>query len=341
MTSTVGLFFGPLANTLATRFGSRPVVMAGGIVTSIGFFATALAPNIYVLFVTYGFLIGFGFSLAISPMMVIPVYYFKERPSLAIGLAYTGTGIGGIVLPILLQYLAEAYSWRGAAIVMSAASLNICVCGAVVRPLQEHEVYDGSSEEDIDVAFLRDQGNGVTEELCLNRAEGSGGSPGVTRIKSAPQDGSALHIASGHLKSAVVGVGSLSNSEGTYALTAWGGGSLAGALGAGITLFKFPKIDALIVIIAETTICGCSLILITLVSSECYAVLVMCFVVGFTVDPHNYLMQLVHKSMAFGHRLESPIFKWSSPHTDEYWHYPAAVTKELKDESFRPNSIMN
>jgi hypothetical protein len=55
---TCVFFIGPITSTIVTRFGTRPITIAGGILVSVGFFASAFSPNIYVLFGTYGILIG-------------------------------------------------------------------------------------------------------------------------------------------------------------------------------------------------------------------------------------------------------------------------------------------
>ncbi|XP_064639573.1 monocarboxylate transporter 13-like [Lineus longissimus] len=382
MTGAVACLAGPIANTLATRFGTRPVVISGGVISSVGFFSTAFVPNINVLFVTYGFMIGFGLALVYIPMLTVPLYYFKERPSLVIGIASTGIGVGGMVLPTILKYLIEAYSWRGVAIIMSATMLNICVCGAVVRPLQE-------AEENRPDAPITAHGNVASGVACSDNTNMSGGVINMTVpempftgfydntervILSADYNG--VHVAAakgsydesiskyspfssscgkaddvqvgdqpdsepphtaigknenanlkrsfkhifttvpfilmninitlfsagffvllGHLTSAVIDVGGVSDIKGAYALTVLNGGSLAGALITGFTLYRFPKIDVLFVIIVQTTVCGALLILIPFVSSTYNLLLAVCFVAGFTLNPYDYLLQLVYKDM--------------------------------------------
>lgn len=66
--------------------------------------------------------------------------YFHERKALAYGIGMSGSGIGTFVLAPLVQLLIELYSWRGALLVLSAFVANLCVCGALLRPVTLQEV---------------------------------------------------------------------------------------------------------------------------------------------------------------------------------------------------------
>ncbi|KAM7370278.1 hypothetical protein PAMP_009841 [Pampus punctatissimus] len=61
--------------------------------------------------------------------------YFQRRKALAYGIAMSGSGIGTFVLAPAVQMLIELYSWRGALLILSAFVSNLCVCGALLRPV--------------------------------------------------------------------------------------------------------------------------------------------------------------------------------------------------------------
>lgn len=48
----------------------------------------------------------------------------------------SGSGIGTFILAPAVQLLIEHYSWRGALLVLGGFVSNLCVCGALMRPLQ-------------------------------------------------------------------------------------------------------------------------------------------------------------------------------------------------------------
>lgn len=66
--------------------------------------------------------------------------YFRQKKALAYGIAMSGSGIGTFVLAPAVQLLIEMYSWRGALLVLSAFVANLCVCGALLRPITLQEV---------------------------------------------------------------------------------------------------------------------------------------------------------------------------------------------------------
>lgn len=78
---------------------------------------------------------GLGFALCYTPAIIMVGCYFRERTALAYGIGLSGSGIGTFVLAPLVQLLIDMYSWRGALLVLSAFVANLCVCGALLRPI--------------------------------------------------------------------------------------------------------------------------------------------------------------------------------------------------------------
>lgn len=73
--------------------------------------------------------------MAYLPAVVMVGRYFQKRRALAQGLSTTGTGFGTFLMTVLLKYLCAEYGWRNAMFIQGAVSLNLCVCGALMRPL--------------------------------------------------------------------------------------------------------------------------------------------------------------------------------------------------------------
>lgn len=72
-----------------------------------------------------------------SPCFTVVNFYFKKRRALAISIHLLGTGIGSVVFPFIYHSLIHCYGLQGAVLVISALSLNICVCAALIRQPQE------------------------------------------------------------------------------------------------------------------------------------------------------------------------------------------------------------
>lgn len=81
------------------------------------------------------FLTGSGWALTFTPTLACLSRYFSRRRSLATGLALTGVGLSSFAFAPLFQWLVSRYAWRGALLLVSALSLHLVACGALLRPL--------------------------------------------------------------------------------------------------------------------------------------------------------------------------------------------------------------
>ncbi|XP_038071642.1 monocarboxylate transporter 12-like [Patiria miniata] len=132
MTHSLGLILAPLTGNIARTIDSRLCVMVGGGLLFVGFLATAFVNNIYQLAITLS-LTGFGLSLAYIPQLVLLLVAFPERFSLMFGLAGMGGSLGMMVCPPIVDLLTMTYGWRGAMLIMAAASFNVTAFGAMQR----------------------------------------------------------------------------------------------------------------------------------------------------------------------------------------------------------------
>ncbi|KAK7891377.1 hypothetical protein WMY93_023340 [Mugilogobius chulae] len=126
----------PLASALSARFGHRLIVMIGGLICSIGVITGSFARNMLELYLTVGFLNGLGYALTWTPTVTMVGLYFDRRRPLANALSSSGECIITFVLMPLSQWLVDSYTWRGAMLIMGGLQLNLCVCGAILRPLK-------------------------------------------------------------------------------------------------------------------------------------------------------------------------------------------------------------
>ncbi|XP_053567434.1 monocarboxylate transporter 14 [Bombina bombina] len=147
ITLIVGPFIGLFINTC----GCRKTAMIGGFLTSLGWVLSAFATNVHFLFFTFGVTAGIGSGMVYLPAVVIVGQYFQKRRALAQGLSTTGTGFGTFLITVLLKYLCEEFGWRNAMIIQGAVTLNLCVCGALMRPLDNSETDHKEKEHDQDL----------------------------------------------------------------------------------------------------------------------------------------------------------------------------------------------
>ncbi|XP_050821941.1 monocarboxylate transporter 14 isoform X1 [Gopherus flavomarginatus] len=143
ITLIVGPFIGLFINTC----GCRKTAIIGGILSALGWVLSAYASNVHYLFITFGVTAGVGSGMVYLPAVVMVGQYFQKRRALAQGLSTTGTGFGTFLMTVLLKYLCKEFGWRNAMFIQGAVSLNLCVCGALMRPLSSKKDTDEKSVE--------------------------------------------------------------------------------------------------------------------------------------------------------------------------------------------------
>ena len=138
----VGLY-GPLIGRLYHRFGARFVTFSGSMICIVSLIATSKVSNLYLMFLTYGALFGFGSGcIFIVTYIAVPRYFTKWR-SLSLGLIAMGPGGGLFIMSPIVQLLFEKFGWRGTFLSMAGIDSIICLLAFVYRPI----VLDFEKEE--------------------------------------------------------------------------------------------------------------------------------------------------------------------------------------------------
>ncbi|XP_026142022.1 monocarboxylate transporter 12-B [Carassius auratus] len=126
----------PLGSYIGNRLSSRVAIMFGGLLSTAGLLLSSLATSVEFLYLTMGVLTGVGFALSYTSAIAMVGSYFCERKALAYGIAMSGSGIGTFILAPAVQLLIEFFSWRGALLILGGLVSHLCVCGALMRPLE-------------------------------------------------------------------------------------------------------------------------------------------------------------------------------------------------------------
>ncbi|XP_063267784.1 monocarboxylate transporter 2-like isoform X2 [Prinia subflava] len=165
---------GPISSILVNRYGSRPVVMFGGLLCGVGMISAAFCTSILQLYICVGFITGFGLALNLQPSVIIVGKYFLKRRPIANGLAMAGSPVMLCTLAPLNQFLFENFGWRGSFLILGAILLNCCVAGALFRPIGAHTAPSKTpaTEEGKDALKGKISEDGPMEE---NKPEEEGG----------------------------------------------------------------------------------------------------------------------------------------------------------------------
>lgn len=166
----------PVASALSARYSHRSVVMMGGLICSVGVMSGAFARNLTELYVTVGFLNGFGYALTWTPTVTMLGLYFERRRPVANALASAGECILTFVFTPLFQLLIDSYSWRGALLILGGLQFNLCVCGMLLRPLNADrdttcEARAEEEEEDLSLELLPKDESEQSKPSCQESEE--------------------------------------------------------------------------------------------------------------------------------------------------------------------------
>src|SRR5437588_4557788 len=105
----------PFLGRWMDRFGPRPVLEAGVVCVAIGLVAAAHISAPWQLHATLGLLVGAGsVCLSYTGQSCYLPNWFVRRRGLAMSVAFSGVGVGSIVLFPALQALIAAAGWRTA-----------------------------------------------------------------------------------------------------------------------------------------------------------------------------------------------------------------------------------
>ncbi|KAM4578634.1 monocarboxylate transporter 2 [Fundulus diaphanus] len=136
--TTIAMFHigAPAASALTLQFSQRAVIIAGGFLCTLGMFLASLDLSLPWLYLTMGVLEGTGISFSWIPAISMVNHYFSRWRPIAYAIASSGECVFAIVFSPLFKWLIEMYSWRGALLIIGGLQFNLCVCGALMRPLE-------------------------------------------------------------------------------------------------------------------------------------------------------------------------------------------------------------
>ncbi|WP_332816032.1 MFS transporter [Ramlibacter sp.] len=124
-----------LLGRLLDRFGFFGISLLAAAATGGGLVLAASASNLLTLHFAYGVLVGgIGQGAFFSPLAAAVSQWFDRHRALAIALAACGQSVGGLALPPVLRWSAEAYGWRQTIESYGiAAGLVLCACAFAFR----------------------------------------------------------------------------------------------------------------------------------------------------------------------------------------------------------------
>ena len=128
LSRTEGALEGPLAGYLVDRFGPRPMMIAGAVLTGIGYIVLSQANSYLSFLLIYLVLISFSHNagFAHSTLTAVNTWFIRQR-GLAMSAVTATAGVGGAVIAPTLAIIVAAYGWRTASVVAGLALILFVV----------------------------------------------------------------------------------------------------------------------------------------------------------------------------------------------------------------------
>ncbi|KAI1186431.1 major facilitator superfamily domain-containing protein [Nemania serpens] len=103
--SFVLFFLGTVSGKVADNYGPRWPLLFGSLLHVYGLMMTSLSKEYYQIFLSQSIASAIGTSFLFYPTIAAAGTWFKKHRALAFGIMVTGSSVGGVVLPILVQQL--------------------------------------------------------------------------------------------------------------------------------------------------------------------------------------------------------------------------------------------
>jgi MFS family permease len=151
---TIGSFvagsMGLVVGGLIHKVGLRPVMVCGTIIAGLGFFLLRTVTEPWQFYLYYGLVLSVGVAgISTVANMTAVESWFDRGKSTALGIAVTGIGAGGVVMPLLAGWLISKYGWQIACVCIAGIVIlmGIPVSTIIMRISQERKVAPGPAQQ--------------------------------------------------------------------------------------------------------------------------------------------------------------------------------------------------
>lgn len=148
------LLMGFLSGPIFDRGYLRPLLCVGSFLVVFGFMMLSLCDTFWQVLLAQGFCIGIGSGLLFVPAVAILPTYFNTKLGLAIGLAASGSSMGGIIYPIVFYRLLDqiGFGWSVRVLgflALATLLIPIFVMKQRVKPPRARALIDTTVFQDI------------------------------------------------------------------------------------------------------------------------------------------------------------------------------------------------
>ncbi|KAI1395160.1 major facilitator superfamily domain-containing protein [Hypoxylon fuscum] len=124
-------FFGLFSGKLADNYGPRWPLLFGSVLHVFGLMMVSISKEYYQIFLAQSIASGIGTSFLFYPTIAAAGTWFKRHRALAFGIMVSGSSVGGVVLPIMVQHLIEEVGFGWALRITAFFLLGLLVFGNI------------------------------------------------------------------------------------------------------------------------------------------------------------------------------------------------------------------
>ncbi|ODV78969.1 MFS general substrate transporter [Suhomyces tanzawaensis NRRL Y-17324] len=119
------LILGPIFD----HIGCKIPILVGTTLMTVGYMCMSVSTTTYQFILSYGILGGFGVAFTFGPFVAVLTHYFLKKRAMAIGLAYIGGALGGVIFPIMFRSLIPKIGFGWSVRIGSFISLSFLLTG--------------------------------------------------------------------------------------------------------------------------------------------------------------------------------------------------------------------
>ncbi len=128
----------PTLGFVVTRFGPRVMIPAGATITAAGLVCATMATTPVEFYLTLGVMtVSFAVSMSYAGHSMFLPNWFVRRRGLATGIAFSGVGVGAIVILPWIQRVIETEGWRHACVSLAVLLVAVIVPLNVIAQRQD------------------------------------------------------------------------------------------------------------------------------------------------------------------------------------------------------------
>jgi MFS family permease len=141
------LFWGSLSD----RFGTRTVVLIGGVLLGAGVIATSYATSLLQFQLLFGVAVGLAVGAFYAPLTASVTRWFTAHRSLAVALVSAGLAMGSLLIAPLSRWIITQYGWRDAMLTLGCLAWLVILPAALLLrrpPALTHAAAAGAGGQD-------------------------------------------------------------------------------------------------------------------------------------------------------------------------------------------------